>query len=106
MGKRTGRARGRPPGAKNKATIAKEAFTEEAVRAALDAGISPLDVMLKVMRGDGTITERQFSAAQAAAPYVHPRLAAVDSTVSGKGGGPVRMIIEERIVDPRGDDRD
>ena len=106
MGKRTGRARGRPPGAKNKATIAKEWFTEEAVRAALDAGISPLDVMLKVMRGDGTITERQFSAAQAAAPYVHPRLAAVDSTVSGKDGGPVRMIIEERIVDPRGDDRD
>lgn len=104
MGKRTGRARGRPPGAKNKATIAKEAFTEEAVRAALDAGISPLDVMLKVMRGDGTITERQFSAAQAAAPYVHPRLAAVDSTVSGKGGGPVRMIIERIVVDPKAGD--
>ena len=60
--------------------------------------------MAKVMRGDGTITERQFAAAQAAAPYVHPRLAAVDSTVSGKGGGPVRMIIERIVVDPKAGD--
>lgn len=26
--------------------------------------------------------------------------------VAGEGGGPLRIVIEERVVDPRGDDRD
>jgi hypothetical protein len=37
--------------------------------------------MTMVMRGIGDITERQFAAACAAAPYVHPRLSVPDGTL-------------------------
>ena len=47
------------------------------VQAAVDAGLLPLYVMLRRMRGDTSITDEQFQAAVAAAPYVHPKLAAV-----------------------------
>src|SRR4051794_18939696 len=80
MGKRTGRPRGRPPGSLNKATIERQAFASEGLKAALEAGVSPLDVILRVMRGDPDITDRQFQAAQAAAPYVHARLSSATIT--------------------------
>ena len=47
------------------------------VKGFLDAGVLPLDVMLRRMRGDETISSDQFQAAIAAAPYVHARLAPV-----------------------------
>jgi hypothetical protein len=37
----------------------------------------PLDVILRRMRGDTTVSNQQFEAAVAAAPYCHPRLSAV-----------------------------
>ena len=78
MGKHTGNPRGRPAGSKNRATTERELRAAAGVKAAIEGGELPLDVMLRVMRGDGTVTDRQFQAAIAAAPYVHPRLAATE----------------------------
>jgi hypothetical protein len=49
-------------------------------------GLLPLDIMLARVRGEplpnGKMpTEEQFQAAVAAAPYIHPRLAATDNTI-------------------------
>lgn len=81
---------GRPKGMPNKRT-------RELQKAVEDSGITPLDFMLNVMRGkapEGADAAEviaweamRFEAAKAAAPYVHPKLAAVE--VTGKDGGPV-----------------
>lgn len=44
----------------------------------LDNGTSPLDYMLKVMNGQEEYDYHRFKAAAAAAPYVHPRLQAIE----------------------------
>ena len=81
---------GRKPGSLNKRTrdIADKAIAE---------GISPLEYMLQVMRSEAPESEdarvlvahqaMRFEAAKAAAPYVHPRLAAVE--VTGGDGAPL-----------------
>lgn len=84
MGIRTGKPTGRPKGVKNRATIEREVRAAQGVKAAVEGGDLPLDVMLKRMRGDSEITDNQFQAAIAAAPYVHPRLAAVESKVTAE----------------------
>ena len=65
-GKRPGA--GRPQGA-----LAK--VTKEARERALKTGEAPLDYMLRVMRDKATGDKRRDVMAQAAAPYVHKRLA-------------------------------
>lgn len=87
---------GKRPGAGRKAGSATKRTREIADKAAED-GITPLEFMLNVMRGDppeGIEPKQlmdwmgmQFEAAKAAAPYVHPRLAAIEHT--GEGGGPI-----------------
>lgn len=77
LGVKTG---GRQKGSRNKATAAKAAEIAA-------SGLTPLDYMLKVMRDDTADASRRDWAAGAAAPYVHPRLAAIEHT--GKDGGPV-----------------
>ncbi len=84
--RRGGRARGTP----NKATVDREAALAAAHRRATDgmteaerASLSPLDVMLLAMRiavqeGDWRLAT---SVAAAAAPYVHPKLAATSVTL-------------------------
>ena len=84
MGKRTGDPRGRPLGSKNLATVERELRAADGIKAAMQDGELPLDVMLKVMRGDKTITERQYVAARDAAPYIHPKLAAVELEQTGE----------------------
>jgi hypothetical protein len=76
-GRRTGA--GRKPGSLNVRS------REIAERAAAE-GITPLEVMLQAMRQrwDGGDVDGAVSAAEKAAPYVHARLAAVDSNVSGE----------------------
>jgi hypothetical protein len=81
MGGRGGRrlGAGRPPGSKNQRTV-------EIARAAVEAGITPIEVMLSAMRelwDQGTPESKREAAAIAkdAAPYVHPRLASIDQTV-------------------------
>lgn len=62
--------------------------TQEATAAILASGLTPLDYMLNVMRDENIAADRRDDMAKAAAPYVHPKLAAVEHT--GKGGGPIQ----------------
>lgn len=59
--------------------------------------------MLQILRGeppaDADVAQRlsfmamRFEAAKAAAPYIHPRLAAVEH--SGPGGGALQIVVEK-----------
>lgn len=75
---------GRKKGTKNPATIAKEALLEEVIAKAVEGETTPLEVMLQIMRDPDSPAAMRFEAAKAAAPYVHPRLSQVDSTVTHK----------------------
>ena len=77
-GKRPGA--GRPLGSKNQRTA-------EIARAASDAGITPIEVMLSTMRelwDLGTLEAKREAAtiAKDAAPYVHPRLASISQAIT------------------------
>lgn len=78
---------GRKPGAVTRRTrlIAERAMAE---------GKTPLEVMLEIMRRHYEAGELDKAAAVAkdAAPYIHPRLAAIEH--KGDEGGPVKMVIE------------
>lgn len=80
-GKKTG---GRAKGALNKKTIAKKALAEHLQK----KGLTPLEYMLRVMRSRAK-NERRDDMAKAAAPYIHPRLNAIQHT--GKDGEPIRV---------------
>lgn len=91
---------GRKPGSATKRT------REIADRAAED-GITPLEYMLQIMRGDSDhedpkiMAQRElmrFEAAKAAAPYVHPKLASVEHT--GKDGGAIDHSLSVTFVKP------
>lgn len=68
-GKRPGA--GRPKGSRNKVTAKREAEVAQ-------SGLTPLAYMLKVMRDTKVDKARRDEMAKASAPYVHPRLNAVD----------------------------
>jgi hypothetical protein len=83
---------GRRKGSQNRITKAK---TEKIAA----SGLTPLDYMLLVMRDGSVPRAERLDAAKSAAPYVHPRLAAVEH--SGPDGGPILyQKIERVIVDP------
>lgn len=71
---------GRKPGSTNKAS----SELREAIAA---SGETPAEYMLRVMRDKTVDHDRRDKMAVAAAPYVHPKLAAVEHT--GKDGGPI-----------------
>ncbi len=96
MGKRTGNPRGRPPGQPNKATAAREAEIKA-------SGLTPLDFMLGILRDEDQPFASRFAAAQAAAPFVHPKLSSIEAKVDADVKGTVRKI-ERRVVDPRNSD--
>lgn len=75
---------GRKKGTKNAKTLMKEAVLEEVLTRAIQDESTPLEVMLSIMRDPETDAAMRFEAAKAAAPYVHPRLSQVDSTVTHK----------------------
>lgn len=79
-GKRDGA--GRKRGSPNKASIARQ-------KQVAATGITPLDYMLTVMRNPKAEKSRRDEMAKAAAPYVHPKLAA--KTISGPNGGPIKV---------------
>ncbi len=84
-GKKTG---GRQKGTPNKATAEKAAEIAE-------SGITPLDYMLKVMRDESAPNARRDDMAKASAPYVHPKLAAVD--VNANLSGKVTFVVETGV---------
>jgi hypothetical protein len=56
--------------------------TQQLVEQARAQGISPLEYMLAVLRDETVEPGRRDEMAKAAAPYIHPRLATIDATVS------------------------
>lgn len=68
---------GRPKGVANK-------LTKEAIEKARSEGIMPLDYMLAVLRDPNAEEGRRDGMAQAAAPYLHPKLASVEQTIIDK----------------------
>jgi hypothetical protein len=104
-GRKTG---GRQKGTPNKRTIAKQTVALERQEQAVAAGVTPLEVMIADMRFHHAAAIRELdrgaeadlakvatslsaarAAAKDAAPYIHPRLAAIEHT--GKDGGPIRV---------------
>jgi len=71
-GKRQGA--GRKKGSVTQATV----YRQEMLAKAASEGLSPLEFMLGVLRNSEAAFNDRFEAAKAAAPYVHPRLAAVE----------------------------
>lgn len=89
---------GRKAGGKNRATIEHEMRARAGIQDALNSGLLPLDVMLARMRGQPLpngrmVTDEQFQAAIAAAPYVHPRLAATDATIRSDN---IHYVVSDR----------
>ena len=85
-GKRPGA--GRKKGSRNKASAARElAITAR--------GLTPLAYILSIVRDETAKTELRNDMAKAAAPYVHPRLAAVEHTgTDEKYATPQRWHVE------------
>jgi len=80
---------GRPPGSASRKT------REIADRAA-EEGLTPLEFMLQVMRNEANEPRERLSAAVAAAPYIHPKLASIEHT--GKDGGAIEHGVNLNIV--------
>ena len=71
---------GRQAGTPNRATLERRLQAKAGIEIAETTGVLPLEILITVMRGGpdaDCITERQLQAAVAAAPYIHPRLAAI-----------------------------
>lgn len=101
---------GARPGAGRKKGAATQKTREIADREAQN-GLTPLEYMLQVMRTEPSAdlepremlnaVSLRFEAAKAAAPYMHPRLAAVEH--SGPDGGAIEHSIAVVFRDVGGD---
>lgn len=63
--------------------------TQEIVARAAADGLTPLEYMLGILRDETQDAKERFAAAKECAPYMHPRLAAVEH--SGDKENPVVM---------------
>lgn len=73
---------GRKHGGRNKLTVERELLAEHGMATAHRTGLMPLDILLARMRDEPLPngqkpTDAQVAAAVAAAPFLHPKLAAV-----------------------------
>lgn len=66
--------------------------TREIAERAMESGMTPLEVMLKAMNEhvDAKRWDDAASVAKDAAPYVHPKLAAIEH--AGANGGPIEVV--------------
>src|SRR5262245_2330349 len=71
----SGNPRGRPRGSLNKRT-------QTLLEAAEAGGEMPLDFLLRLMRDPHSPMARRLEAAKAAAPFLHPKLSAIDAKLS------------------------
>lgn len=80
---------GRKAGAPNKATAERQAEIEA-------SGLTPLEFMLDVLRDTTQSMENRCWAADKAAPFVHPKLAAVslEGTMTHEAGDTVRALMD------------
>lgn len=83
---------GKRPGAGRKPGSTTQKTREIADKAISD-GMSPLEVMLTAMRkhAEAEMWDEAASIAKDAAPYIHPRLAAVEH--KGPDDGPIQIIL-------------
>lgn len=89
LGRKTG---GRKKGSRNKHKLVAEIKADTVVKA-VEAGETPLEYMLRVMRDDTQPPERRDGMARSAAPYVHAK---VSDSKFGVGDGE-GMTLEELI---------
>jgi hypothetical protein len=87
---------GRKPGVPSQKTLTRLKIAEEAAA----EGITPLEVMLKTMRAlwDVGSNEAKLAAckiAEDAAPYVHPRLAAIEQKTTLDAGDTLAALLNE-----------
>ncbi len=75
---------GRKAGTPNKASV----FRERMVAA---SGQTPLAYLIQIMRDETLDIDRRIEAAKAAAPYVHPRLAAIEHR--GDAANPINVQV-------------
>ena len=100
IGKKIG---GRKAGTPNRTGERTKALVQRSLRLALDSGVTPLDILTARMRDEPLtngrkVSDEQFAAACAAAPYVHPRLAVqVVKNVDPKAATP--DAIEARVLE-------
>jgi hypothetical protein len=100
IGKKTG---GRTKGTPNQASVRHKDLARRAVHMVLDTGITPLDVLCARMRDEvlpngRKVSDEQFAAAVAAAPYIHPKLAAtVTKDISATPTSP--SAIDSRVLE-------
>lgn len=106
--KSNGRGGARPNAGRKAGSATKK--TREIADKAMTEGISPLEYMLQVMRDDShsedervqmARTAMRFEAAKAAAPYIHPRLQAIEHT--GPGGDAIEVVQRIELVPLSGD---
>ena len=95
---------GKRPGAGRRIGSASKRTREIADKAAA-SGMTPLEVMLRAMKehADALRWDQAASVAKDAAPYIHPRLAAIGH--AGPDGGPIdvrdvsaREVIASRVA--------
>ncbi|HEY2352999.1 MAG TPA: hypothetical protein VGH83_10835 [Candidatus Acidoferrum sp.] len=91
-------ARGRKTGGRQKG--ARNLAAAEARAAAEATGILPLDYMLSVMRDAGAELKRRDAMAIAAAPYLHPKMSAVEPKAEKPASAEEHGIVV-RFVRPR-----
>ena len=72
-------AQGFKTGGRQKGTPNK--LTSDTRRAIAESGETPLDYMIRIMRDETVEPSRRDAMARTAAPYLHPRLLAVDNRV-------------------------
>ena len=73
---------GRPRGRKSGKTLA-------LLDAVATQGLTPLEYLLNLLRDEQLERAVRLDAAKAAAPYVHPRLAQIDTTLKGDEKHPI-----------------
>lgn len=89
-GKREGA--GRPKGSRNVKTV-------EQVKAIKESGLTPLDYLLEVLRDETNEKNVRMDAATKAAPYVHPRLSAVDHSSKDGTMSPPQSVDPTELSD-------
>ena len=83
---------GRPKGSRNKRSIE----AEENIR---KNGVTPLEYLVSIYQDEKQPERMRLEAARSAAPYVHPKLSAVDMEMSTAQKDPVEMTEAELIAD-------
>lgn len=76
--------------------------TREIANKAIEGGITPIEYLLSVMRDVSAEPNVRMDAAKSAAPYVHPRLASENITLSGDNDNPLVTELLVKVIEANG----